>query len=155
MESPNRLLTYAWYNKFERNGCIEKLRVLVGPPRVTQLWTVLALLPQLKDDSNDYMLQQDGTQPHSDMAVRNHLNAHLPRRLISRLGANDVVWCRWPSRSPDFTPCDFFIVGLHKRKSVRFSSAALFVKVKQIITIAIAFITRDTAESLGRVGSSS
>jgi hypothetical protein len=54
----------------------------------------LWLLPQLQEDSNDFIFQQDGVPPHFHMAVRNHLNAHLPQRWIGRAGANDAVWCR-------------------------------------------------------------
>jgi hypothetical protein len=54
----------------------------------------LWLLPQLEEDSNDFIFQQDEAPPHFHMALRNHLNAHLPRRLIGRAGANDVVWRR-------------------------------------------------------------
>jgi hypothetical protein len=52
------------------------------------------LLPQLEEDSNDFIFQQDEALPHFHVAVRNHLNAQLPRRWIGRAGANDVVWCR-------------------------------------------------------------
>jgi hypothetical protein len=38
----------------------------------------LLLLPQLKEDSNDFIFQQDGAPPHFHMTARNHLNAHLP-----------------------------------------------------------------------------
>jgi hypothetical protein len=54
----------------------------------------LWLLPQLEEDSNDFIFQQDGAPPHFHMAVRNHLNAHLPWRWFGREGANDVVWSR-------------------------------------------------------------
>jgi hypothetical protein len=30
-----------------------------------------------------------------------HLNTCLRRRWTGRAGASDVVWCRWPQRSPD------------------------------------------------------
>jgi hypothetical protein len=53
----------------------------------------LWLLPQLQEDSNDFIFQQDGALPYFHMAVRNHLNAHLRQRWISRAGAIDV-WCR-------------------------------------------------------------
>jgi hypothetical protein len=51
-------------------------------------------LPQLEEDSNDFIFQQDGALPHFHMAVRNHLNAHLPQRWIGRAGANNAVRCR-------------------------------------------------------------
>jgi hypothetical protein len=71
---------------------------------------------QLEEDFNDFIFQQDGAPPHFHMAVRNHLNAHLPRRWIGCAGASDFVWCRWPPRSPDLTPCDFFLWGYMKDK---------------------------------------
>jgi hypothetical protein len=54
----------------------------------------LWLLSQLEEDFNDFIFQQDGAPPHFHIAVRDHLNAHLPWRWIGRAGANDVVWCR-------------------------------------------------------------
>jgi hypothetical protein len=54
----------------------------------------LWFLPQVEEDSNDFIFQQDGAPPHFHMAVRNHLKTHLPRRWIGRAGASDVVWCR-------------------------------------------------------------
>jgi hypothetical protein len=38
------------------------------------------LLPQLEEDSNDFIFQQYGAPPHFHMAVRNYLNTHLPWR---------------------------------------------------------------------------
>ncbi|GBN40757.1 hypothetical protein AVEN_182366-1 [Araneus ventricosus] len=39
------------------------------------------------------------------------LNQHLPKRWIGRSGDADDVFCSWPPRSPDLTPCDFFLWG--------------------------------------------
>lgn len=66
-------------------------------------------LHQLEDDSNDFIFQQDGAPLHFPMGVWNHLNVHLFQRLISYVGASDIVWCRWLRRSPDLTLCDFFL----------------------------------------------
>jgi hypothetical protein len=78
------------------------------------------------------------------MAVRNHLNAHLPRRWIGRAGANDVMWCRWPPKSPDLTTCDFFLWGYIKDKVFVPPLQRSLPELRPRITTAIASITRDT-----------
>jgi hypothetical protein len=60
------------------------------------------LMPQPDDDSDDFIYQQDGAPPHYHHLV---LNQYLPQRWIV---ANDQALLRWPSRSPDLTPCHFF-----------------------------------------------
>jgi len=65
------------------------------------------LMPQLNEDSNDYVFQQDGSPAHYK-DVRGYLNRNLPLRWIGRTGKEDGALMRWPPRSPDLTPCDFF-----------------------------------------------
>ncbi|GBO20425.1 hypothetical protein AVEN_196227-2, partial [Araneus ventricosus] len=72
------------------------------------------LMPQLDSDSTDYIFQQDGAPPHWSTEVRTFLNQHLPKRWIGRNGDADDVFCSWPPRSPDLTPCDFFLWGYVK-----------------------------------------
>nr|GBN04803.1 hypothetical protein AVEN_49300-1 [Araneus ventricosus] len=67
------------------------------------------LMPQLDSDSTDYIFQQDGAPPHWSTEVRTFLYQHLPKRWIDRSGDADDVFCSWPPRSPDLTPCDFFL----------------------------------------------
>ncbi|GBO33616.1 hypothetical protein AVEN_64562-1 [Araneus ventricosus] len=67
------------------------------------------LMPQLDSDSTDYIFQQDGAPPHWNMEVRTFLKQHLPKCWIGQSGDADDVFCSWPLRSPDLTPCDFFI----------------------------------------------
>jgi hypothetical protein len=50
--------------------------------------------------------QQDGAPPHNKNVVRNFLNNLYGDRWM---GTNGPV--RWPARSPDLTPLDFFIWG--------------------------------------------
>jgi len=65
------------------------------------------LMPQLNEDSNDHIFQQDGSPAHyKDM--RGYLNRNLPQRLIGRTGKDDDTLMQWPPRSPDLTLCDFF-----------------------------------------------
>ena len=67
---------------------------------------LLWLIPQLQEDSEDFIFQQDGVLPRFHFNVRAHLNANLPGRWIGRIP--------WPPRSADLTPCDFFLMGLHQ-----------------------------------------
>jgi hypothetical protein len=43
-------------------------------------------------------------------------NATLPNRWIVKAGAADEEWMKWPPRSPDLTPCDFFLWGYVKEQ---------------------------------------
>ena len=48
------------------------------------------LLPQLNEDSGDFILQMDRAPPHFHRHVREFLNQHLPQRWIGR-GTNDIT----------------------------------------------------------------
>jgi len=62
------------------------------------------LMPQLNEDRNAYIFQQDGSPAHYKDV----------QRWIGRTGKEDDMLMRWPPRSPDLTPCDFFFWGLVK-----------------------------------------
>lgn len=72
------------------------------------------LMPQLTTDSETFIYQQDGAPPHFHHDVREFLNMRLPNRWIGRSGENDQKLLSWPPRSPDLTPCDFFVWGYVK-----------------------------------------
>jgi len=60
------------------------------------------LMPQLNEDSNDYIFQQDiSLAPYKDL--RGYLNRNLPQRWIGLTGKEDDALMRWPHRSPDLT----------------------------------------------------
>ena len=61
----------------------------------------------------DFIFQQDGAPPHWSFNERQYLNATLQNKWIRRAG-NDCVLLHWPPRSPDLTPCDFFLWGYVK-----------------------------------------
>ena len=63
--------------------------------------------PQLR--RKNYYFQHDGAGPHYAIVVREWLDEHLPDRWIGRRGPYD-----WPARSPDLSPCDFFLWGYLK-----------------------------------------
>lgn len=54
-------------------------------------------------------LQHDGAPPHYFVGARNFLDHHYVDRWIGRGGPVE-----WPARSPDLTPCDYFLWGYIK-----------------------------------------
>lgn len=67
--------------------------------------------PQLDELENIQQLhfQQDGAPPHFSAFVTDTLNEKFGHRWIGRQGP-----ICWPPRSPDLTPCDFFLWGYIK-----------------------------------------
>ncbi|PNF27666.1 hypothetical protein B7P43_G14706 [Cryptotermes secundus] len=78
--------------------------------RMLQNW----LVPQMNEDSGDYIFQQDGAPPHLHLNVRRFLNESLPQRWIGDMGNEDLALQFWPPTSPDLTSCDFFLWGFEK-----------------------------------------
>ena len=60
---------------------------------------------------------QDGAPAHRLVAVRDRLREVFGNRVVA---LNHAV--EWPPRSPDLTPCDFFLWG-HLKSKVFFKSA--------------------------------
>ena len=58
------------------------------------------------------IFMQDGAPPHFYRPVIEYLNNQLPGRWMGRR----VNFLEWPARSPDLTPCDFFLWGYVKEK---------------------------------------
>jgi hypothetical protein len=57
-----------------------------------------------------FILQQDGALPHFHREIRRFLNEHLPRRWIGlSIQTIDLPLEEWSPRSPNVTPCDFFL----------------------------------------------
>jgi len=56
-----------------------------------------------------FLFQQDGTSAYFYCEVRQYLNTVLPGRWIGRASGNDLPLLLWFPRSPDITPCDFFL----------------------------------------------
>ena len=80
--------------------------LFISPSNMLENW----LMPQSNEDINDYTFQQDGSAAHYK-DVRGYLNRNFPQRWIGRTGKEDALM-RWPPRSPDLTPCDFFFRGV-------------------------------------------
>lgn len=89
------------------------------PPRLTgniYLHFLQDVLPELLDNAHvpigiraRMWFQHDGAPAHFSRIVQDHLNQQFPARWIGRGGA-----IRWPARSPDLTPLDFFLWGYMK-----------------------------------------
>jgi len=75
-----------------------------------RLW----LMPQLQEDSEDFVFQQDGALPHFNFDVCAHLSANLSSCCIGHASHSDSPLLPWPPRSPDLTPCNFFLWGYVK-----------------------------------------
>jgi len=60
------------------------------------------LMPQLNEDSSDYVFQQDGSPGHYK-DVRGYLYRNLPQRWIGRTGKEDDALMRWPPRATTFS----------------------------------------------------
>ncbi|XP_066148942.1 uncharacterized protein [Euwallacea fornicatus] len=56
----------------------------------------------------DMWLMHDEAPPHFALNVRNHLNQQYPNKWIGR--GNDAP-VKWPPRSPDLNPMDYFLWG--------------------------------------------
>lgn len=66
-------------------------------------------LNQVHDDEQIMgYFQQDGATPHTALVTINYLREFYDNRLIST--------GLWPPRSPDLTPCDFYLFGHLKNK---------------------------------------
>jgi hypothetical protein len=61
-----------------------------------------------------FIFQQDESPAHFHCEVRQYLNTVLPGRWIGRAPGNDQPLLLRPPRSPDITPCDFFLWGYVK-----------------------------------------
>ena len=74
----------------------------------TDFWPAFAALPNSNKDQ--FVFKQDGSPPHWSRPVRDWLRKKLPNRWVGT-GADTDRNIKWPPRSPDLTPCDFFLWG--------------------------------------------
>jgi hypothetical protein len=72
------------------------------------------------DDLEGVWFQQDGATPHATRRSLGILREISPCRLVSLRG--DIGW---PARSPNLTPCDFFLWGYLKAGVYRHWSQTL------------------------------
>lgn len=80
----------------------------------SHFWPAFSNLP----NAENFFFMQDGAPPHWSIAIRHWLNEKFPNRWIGR-GTDRDLNIKWPARSPDLTPCDFFLWGFIKSKVYR------------------------------------
>lgn len=95
---------------------------IIGPFFVDENITSERYLTMLKEQfwpavvrhhlQHDMLFMQDGAPPHWGKQVRLWLDQRFPGRWMGRDSPN----MPWPPRSPDLTPCDFFMWGFIKSK---------------------------------------
>ena len=97
----------------------------------------------IANEHEDFIYQQDGAPPHWKLTVRAYLNDNLPSRRIGRASSEDNAMLKWPPRSPDLTPCDFFLWGYVKTLAYVPPLPENIKELKQTITIAPETVTQD------------
>jgi len=101
------------------------------------------LMADVPDEVCDNMwFQQDGAPPHNANVVKDHLNQQYPSQWF---GTNGPV--KWPPRSPDLTPLDFFLWGYLKDKVYEQQSKSL-IDLKERITAACRTVTTTMLKSV-------
>lgn len=91
--------------------------------------------------STRLMFMQDGAPPHWKKEVRQWLEQHFPQRWMGRASPN----MPWPPRSPDMTPCDFFLWGFIKSRVYR-TQPTNMADLKAKIAAAFKEVTPDMLE---------
>ena len=72
------------------------------------------LVPQMNEDSGDYIFQQDGAPPHWHLNVRRFLIESLPQQWIGRMGNEDLA-LQFCDRGLQIShPATFFLLGFMK-----------------------------------------
>ena len=81
-----------------------------GPAYLQMLKDFFLPIIQAKGLAEDIIFMQDGAPPHWSKNVRSWLDVTWPERWMGRGSTN----LPWPPRSPDITPCDYFLWGYLK-----------------------------------------
>ena len=104
---------------------------------------VLPVLRTIDAFNEDQLFwQQDGAPPHFFKPAREWLNVHFQDRWIGRTGP-----IAWPPRSPDLTPCDFWLWGDMKRLVYRGEQPSSIDELKLRIRDAFDEISVDVRQS--------
>lgn len=100
---------------------------------------MMQFIALLEQDERDAWFQQDGATAHTAATSISFLTEFFGERLIST--------GKWPARSPDLTPCDFFLWGYLKDK-VYLNKPSSIDELKQEITAAINEITPEMLQNV-------
>lgn len=88
----------------------------------------------IEDHEGEVWFQQDGATAHTARRSREILRELFPGRLLSLHG--DIAW---PPRSPDLTPCDYFLWGYLKAQVYKHRPRTMEA-LKEVITQEVANI---------------
>lgn len=97
------------------------------------------------DDMHTIWYQQDGAPAHYYQPVRDFLNEHFENSWIGREG-----YIRWPPRSPDLSPNDFFLWGYLKDKIYSHTPHQDVDSLKDSIVAAVFDITPQILQNVRR-----
>jgi hypothetical protein len=117
-EPPTDITLREWYREFEETRCscaANRTGRSGSTPETGPRTRILYRSPQKSTRANRE-LQQDGAPPHFYLEVCRHHITTLPQRWIGRTSNEDSALIPWSPRSPDLTPCDFFLWGYVKDK---------------------------------------
>lgn len=92
----------------------------------------------------DIIWQQDGAPCHNTLQVTNYLNQHFDEWI----GRNGPI--RWPPRSPDLTPLDFFLWGYLKTEVYKQRSNDVDELRERIIAVINDINNSNMLEDVGR-----
>ena len=103
-------------------------------------------LPEQRNNASveNCYFQQDGAPAHYARKVRDYLDQFFPDRWIGRRGPLE-----WAARSPDLTPCDFFLWGFLKSK-VYSTRPQNLEELEQKIRASCGLVTQDLLQSVGQ-----
>jgi hypothetical protein len=104
-----------------------------------QIW----LFPQMNEDSEDIIFQQDGPPLHWHEDFGRSLNESLPQRWIGLVGKENLALQFWHTRSPDLTHCEFFLWGFVKELVYVPSLPKNLNDLKNRISTAVISVTQD------------
>lgn len=97
------------------------------------------IIPQLQEISN-IIFQLDSVPPHWSLDLRDCLDKHFSESWIWRDGR-----IRWPARSPDLTPCNFFMWGFMKHET--YNKINSLKEPRENITEALLQLSREVLEN--------
>ncbi len=120
IERPNEVYETLQNSQSIMIWCSSSRNEIIGPylfknenvtSRTYKRMLLYFLLPKLEGYPENLIFQQDFALPHYYIEVRDYLNRKLLNQWMGRGGP-----ISWPSRSPDLTPCDYFLWGYIKDK---------------------------------------
>ena len=105
---------------------------------ISRFWTALRRkMGGATQQLDSQWFQQDGATAHTAGATRKWLRDRFGQRLISRGEVHS-----WPARSPDLTPCDFFLWG-HRKDQVHMNNPGTLQELKEAVTCAVRRVRRE------------